>query len=640
MKVPEKVRIIARAWVLAALFSSSLHAQDHPDQLVKIEPVDMKRVNEISLMLPDDPRGFGDPINLRLRWDSLYATGKFDRLIGEADSISAVPFPILTDSIYMSYFGGKDSETSKRFIMKRRMLLTRMIWAECLTNKGKYMPAIINALNAILNTKTWTFPAEDRKKTNYDGKIFTIGLSSSAYGSDMAHALYLLKSKLPAGMHQQIYDALQQRIFEPTLNAIKNKNANEEFISLMDSGNHNSVTLAYVAMAALAVIPDKQQRAVFATIAERYSRNFLQGYLDDGYCTEGIAYFSYGFGHFVFLRDALWQATRGKLDLFKHTKVQKMGRFAPAMEIINGVYPAISDCEQDSKPVPQLMYYLNRSLDLGLKEYNDLPFYIEQPALCYLMYYFPNAATVSARTSFTEKAPAVRNYFEKAGVLTVRPLPGSAPGIGATFKGGNNAEHHNHNDLGSYTIVFGKEMLTGDVGLATYTPKYFGKERYTLFKTTSSYGHNVPLISGTQQRAGKEAKADIVEASFSDKKDNFVMDIKSAYPLPGLKKLTRSFTYDRTSTGYITVGDTYSFEGEGNFETALITRHKWKKVGDSVIEINGATERLKVTITTSGESFSVTDEVIDEGPKPYTRIAIRLKGPVRNGFVNLRFEKL
>ncbi len=612
----------------------------YAQRIMVVEPPDIDRVKEIAVLLPEKPKGFGDPVQVRGRWDSLYTTGAFLRLINEADSISSVPFPELTEAIYMSYYKGKDSETSKRFIMKRRMLLAKMIWAECLTNRGTYMPAIIHALRSIVNTRTWTFPAEDREKTNWEGKRYTIGLSSSAYGSDMAQALYLLDSKLPGDLKEQIKTALYQRIFRPVLHAVNTGNVNNEFRSLKDIGNHNPVELANVLGAAFAVLEDKQQRAVFAAIAEKYSVNYFESYLDDGYCTEGIGYYSYGFTHYVFLRELLWQATHGKIDLFQRPKVAKMARFAPAMEIINSVYPAISDCEQYIKPWHQLMYYLNKNNDLGLSAYSRLSTDIEQPSLCWMMFFFPNAASAYPDSDNSFKSLPVRDYFNDAGVLTVRPLAGSLFNMGATLKGGNNAEQHNHNDLGSYSIVVGDELITGDVGLATYTPKYFTKERYDLFKTTSSYGHNVPLINGIQQFAGKDAVARIIKTGFSDQQDEFAMDLASAYKADDLKKLVRTFTYNRGSKhtpGYLRVRDDFCFSKNTAFETAIITRYGWRRVNENTIEIIGARAVLQATIHSSVPSFNISSEVIDEGPMPYTRIAIKLPATM-NGHVSIEFK--
>lgn len=42
--------------------------------------------------------------------------------------------------------------------------------------------------------------------------------------------------------------------------------------------------------AALETIGDRNDRALFVEAAERGSRFFLAGFLDDGYCTEGSGY--------------------------------------------------------------------------------------------------------------------------------------------------------------------------------------------------------------------------------------------------------------------------------------------------------------------------------------------------------------
>ncbi len=44
------------------------------------------------------------------------------------------------------------------------------------------------------------------------------------------------------------------------------------------------------------------------------------------------------------LREALWQATDGKLDIFTGPKIRKIATFGPRMEIENAAWPAIADC--------------------------------------------------------------------------------------------------------------------------------------------------------------------------------------------------------------------------------------------------------------------------------------------------------
>src|SRR5690606_4315007 len=115
-----------------------------------------------------------------------------------------------------------------------------------------------------------------------------------------------------------------------------------------------------------------------------------------------------------------------------------------------------------------------------------------------------------------------RSFFDVAGILIVRPGTVNGPGMGAALKGGNNAEHHNHNDLGSYTIAAGKEVVMGDPGLIPYTAKTFGPERYT-YKSLGSYGHPVPLPAGKEQVPGKKAQAKITDTDLTAGKDRILM---------------------------------------------------------------------------------------------------------------------
>ena len=281
--------------LVLSMLTLLLHAQDKSEnatvvkevKIIPIQPVDQARVKIIAAMLPEKPRGIGQPYSDRTSWNALLKSGKFDKLIADADIANAEPLPPMTDEIYLSFFNSNDSETSKRLTVKRRILFSTMVWAECLLNNGKYISSIELAIKDFLSLKSWNFPAEDRKKLNFEGRQYTINLSSADYAIELANAAYLLGDKLKPATHQQIKDALYLRVFNPALQAIKTNNSSDEFTSLTSTGNHNAATLSGVTGAALAAIESKEERAVFVAIAERYSKNSIIGFLDDGYCTEG-----------------------------------------------------------------------------------------------------------------------------------------------------------------------------------------------------------------------------------------------------------------------------------------------------------------------------------------------------------------
>ena len=79
--------------------------------------------------------------------------------------------------------------------------------------------------------------------------------------------------------------------------------------------NWNSVCHAGVVGAALALLSDPNERALFIYGAEKYSPFYLSGFGDDGYCSEGLSYWNYGFGNYLQLAMAVEHATKGNIDL-------------------------------------------------------------------------------------------------------------------------------------------------------------------------------------------------------------------------------------------------------------------------------------------------------------------------------------
>ncbi|MBQ8301791.1 MAG: heparinase II/III family protein, partial [Clostridia bacterium] len=72
-----------------------------------------------------------------------------------------------------------------------------------------------------------------------------------------------------------------------------------------------------------------------------------------------------------------------------------------------------------------------------------------------------------------------------------------------SLKGGNNGEPHNHNDIGSFSILKNGEMILCDIGSGEYTKEYFSDKRYEIL-CDSSFGHSVPIINGYGQSSGSE----------------------------------------------------------------------------------------------------------------------------------------
>tara|TARA_R110002124_G_scaffold124635_12_gene283717 strand:+ start:1231 stop:3147 length:1917 start_codon:yes stop_codon:yes gene_type:complete len=609
--------------------------KDFTTPVIPIRKLDMHRVEQIAKLLNDKPAGFGNPSSDRATWESLKASGKYQKVIKEASSMLIKEFPEFDMEAYMGMFTKGDSQSGKDILTSRLRWMVILCWAECLENNGKYIPKLELVIEELIKQKTWVNPR------NYTEETFggLVELSTASYMHNMAQVLYLLGDKLSPTTRKNIKAALHTRAFNPILATIAGNDRNHNWLT--STNNWNAVCLSGITGAALTTLTDKKERAKFVAIAERYVQNFIAGFHNDGYCTEGIGYYNYGFGRFITLRENIFQSTNGKIDLFDDPKINKIAGFLPNMQIVNGTYPAIADCRIDTKPGSNIMYYTSRNLGMGLSEYNTISLLGSTSDLVAdVMYAFPNTASKAAPAKAGNLNYAgIRSYFNEAGILTVRPMTGIKGNFGAVLKGGKNDEHHNHNDLGSYTIAIGDEVLMGDPGLIPYTAKTFGPQRYD-YKTLASYGHPVPLVAGQQQRTGNEAEAKIVRAEFTDKQDLFDMDITSAYNVASLKSLIRKFDYQRVNNISLKVSDVFQFSEAQIFETAIITRSSWQHDADGQIVLQGKRGKLIANLQVPEGGYSLhSEQIMEENGIPYTRLGIRLKQPHTAGAVTITYQE-
>jgi hypothetical protein len=229
--------------------------------------------------------------------------------------------------------------------------------------------------------------------------------------------------------------------------------------------------------------------------------------------------------HFLLLREQLWQATGGKIDLFSDEKIRSAALYGIRLETVSEVYPAIADCHWGTKPSGDILGYLSLALGLGLRRYEDAYNRSTPGDLVFgSMQRFPNSLAAAKGSQPESAGDGLRYFFSEAGVLVCRTAPDAKKPLGAVLKGGHNDEPHNHNDIGSFTFVVGKEALLADPGgPSAYSAKTFSSERYTAFKLFGSLGHPVPVVAGRAQIPGKAARARVLATKFSDTADRITI---------------------------------------------------------------------------------------------------------------------
>ncbi len=595
------------------------------------------RLDKTAAMLDAEPCGFGRPCADRKAWERLASNRSLTQIIERAEDLLKQPIHDLPDDLYLDFSRTGNRRRWERVSGRRRSRVTTLALAECLENRGRFVPAFEEAVREICAERTWVMPAHDGNLGNFKGTAVDIDLGSSMFAWSLASARYLLADKLSPEIDTLIRANLNRRIFKPYRDMVNGARSRNWWMTT--TNNWNAVCLAGVTGSALATLPSREDRAFYILAGEDYSKNFLKGFTDDGYCSEGLGYWNYGFGYYVLLSETIYQATSGRLDLLAIPKVKQIAAFGSNVEIQNDVYPAFADCSIDTKPGSHLMYFVNRRCRLGLARWDEIdPVSSSGSLYSSLMYSFPNSGSRVPAVKAKSSGPGVRTYFKDAGILICRPRADSDCKLAVALKGGHNAEHHNHNDVGSFIVVLGDSPLLLDPGAEVYTRRTFSSRRYDS-KVLNSFGHPVPVVSGKLQKTGSRARARILQANFADETDSVAMDISSAYDVPQLEKLHRTFVYSRSGSGSLTVKDEAVFSKPTQFGIALITYDKWKKLSDSSLIAYDAERALRIDIDAGGAPFEIKSETLDEdvraSSKP-TRLGIDLAKPVLSANISVR----
>jgi len=598
------------------------------------EPPDPARVDEIAPMLPEQPRGLGRPITDREAWGSLAETEAYRRVVERAEALLDDPLPDQPDDLYLDFSRTGNRTRWQTVANQRRGRLAPLVLAECVEDGGRFIPAIEELVAALAAERTWVMPAHDRSLVNFEGTQIDIDLASSALGWHLATARWLLGDRLRQETRELIRANVEERVLAPYRAMYSGER--EPNWWMRTTSNWNAVCLAGVTGAALAQIEDARLRAEFVAAAVRYSESFLSGFTPDGYCSEGLGYWNYGFGNYVLLAETIWQATGGGLDLMARPGVEAPALFGARIQIIGGVAPAFADCSISARPDRLIMFYVNRRYELGLSEYDAIDLAWTSGSLSNaLIFGFANSASAGATIAGAAVGSPLRTWFEDAGVLIARPAAGSQCRLGVALKGGHNAEHHNHNDVGSYVVVVEDRAVLLDPGSEVYTGRTFSGQRYES-KLLNSFGHPVPVIAGQLQRTGRDARAEILGSEFTDDQDTLTLDLSAAYDVAELQKLERTFVCSRAGAGSLTVTDTVEFAEPQTFETALITDGDWVRRDDGTLVVWDYNRAAQVTIDAGEAPWElVVDEIHEDAAAQPTRLAIRLAEPVASATVTV-----
>ena len=497
-------------------------------------------------------------------------------------------------------------------IFARDPWLRDLVLAECLDDRGRFLPTLVTVLRSHLAEPCWVLPAHDADLSVFRQQRRYVDLRAAMLGANLAQTLWLLGDRLPADLRAEVAAAVRQRVLDPVRASFA---SGKGHWWLTGTNNWNAVCLSGVVSAALTLSADPQERATFLAAAERYGINSITGYRQDGYNDEGAGYHSFGFGHLVLLRERVLAGSGGAVDLFKIPKVAQVARFGSAYQLTGGLTPTFADSRAGLK------------VNATLNAFVDAIFGGPAPTgglgsgLCESLL-TPTPVTGAATTA---AADPLRSYWASVGVLVARPGPQATTRLAVAIKAGGNSSH-SHNDIGSYCLSLGDVLMAGDPGgPGSYRADTFGPKRLTKYRLLNSFGHPVPEIAGQGQVDATKVRPQVLETAFSPAKDVIRMDLTTAYAQPAVTRVERTCTYERQGAGRVVIADTLAARQPVTFASAFTTRATIEELPDG-LRLTSGKERLRVTVTAS-RPVTIIRTVIEElDAPPFTRLAFVLAG--------------
>lgn len=454
------------------------------------------------------------------------------------------PIPTLPHSLFKLYFTTGNRVLYEDVYFDRRGRLTAFTMAALLYGRGEDIAALEDIIWDICGEYTWCLPAHIADLGNgYDN--YSIDLFAAETGFALAEIYYLLGKTLDKKVTQRILDELERRIFTPYITrSFWWENCDNNWAAVCGG----SVGAAYIYAA-----PDR-----FDSVRERITKTlscFLSGFGEDGACLEGIGYWNYGFAYFTYFSELLKEFTNGKTDLSAIPKCKKIALFGQNAFMRKNYTVSFSD---GYRQYPYLPGLTQRLYDIYGDEISAPPSeYAEFDEPCHrLPAYLRNFFWSASGTVPHLRSTPSEIYYPNAGWYIL-----NRSRLSLAAKAGHNDEPHNHNDIGSFTLLSDDGYILCDFGCGEYRREYFDMNTRYDFLCNSSRGHSLPIIDGRYQCPGRDHYGDVVSAE----NGIFTAEVTNAYDVKDMCSLIR--TIKLTEDNVFSLSDIFKFSDKSHHVT-------------------------------------------------------------------------
>ncbi|WP_165452339.1 heparinase II/III family protein [Paenibacillus thalictri] len=497
-----------------------------------------------------------------------------EQVKAEAERAKLEPLPELPFSLFHLFAsdGSRKPFEGPYFERRKRLLaLTLEAWFH---PQQEDLETLQNTIWSICDEYTWALPAHvphtlEGARTSRVAPEQVVDLFAAETAHALAETLYLLGERINPWIGFRVRSEIEKRIFQPLFST--------PVTFHWESATHNwaSVCGGAVGMAAMLLVEDGERLAGMIDRAVRAMGSFLEGYGADGCCAEGVGYWNYGFGYFVYFAEMLFAYTEGRINLLEGEKIKRISAFPAAVSLTGGTFVNFSDSEPSYIMNPGLLSRVHQRTGQPLPAMSaEAELHVDH---CYRFPHTTRNVLWTDPSLFGGELAEGEFYFPDTSWLVDKKRAGGRL-FGFAAKGGHNEEPHNHNDLGHFLLHVAGETLLTDLGAGEYTRDYFREGRYGYIHN-GSQGHSVPLIGGHTQVAGRSHEAQILEYRREGDTLLFGLELTAAYPdEASLRSLIRTFAWRCDEAGggaELLLTDTFSFAQTGmEVEETFISLHQ------------------------------------------------------------------
>ncbi|WP_232834951.1 heparinase II/III domain-containing protein [Pleomorphovibrio marinus] len=543
--------------------------------------------------------------------------------IEQGEAFLDFEWPTVKATQYLEFTRTGDRSKDAAVMSQRKKALFSLAMAELLEGKGRFIDDLINGVFALCEQTYWGSSAHfylygfDDNISNpttvvpdLDDPI--IDLVVGDVGADLAWIYHFFKDAFDE-VSPVIAKRLKHEIYQKVLIPYYERN-DFWWITGWDEGRVNNWTpwCSYNMLVTILLMEEDQQRKLDGIHKAMQSVDlFINSYPDDGACSEGPGYWSHAGGKMFDFLEVLDMYSSGEMTIYDQSIVREMGRYIYRAYISEGnYYLNFADSQLKINHNAGRIFRFGKAIeDETMQQFGA--FLLAQQAHGGLIREsrIGEALLNLFYLREWEKTPANEpligtHYFENLEAFIAREKEGTTDGFYLAAKGGNNNEQHNHNDVGSFMLYYNGNPVFLDVGVGTYTRETFSRDRYSIWTMQSNF-HNLPLVNGMGQKAGRQFEAMNTMVSKRGNTYAFETDISRAYPQEAnVKKWLR--TYKLKKGKGVTISDDFVLDSrDGDTSLHLMTGLECQeskpgsiliKAKDADLELNYNPKQLKFTL--------------------------------------------